>query len=303
VSSGTSGRRPAPKHLEERRVRFEYPEDLDPCWNPRFPEFACAANSISMLMPYAEPYFVKSVRAALPQLEGAAREQAEGWARQELQHHVQHRRFNDILLAHYPRLRRPERWIARTYGWLGRTRSLKFNVAFAAGSETIAYGIARWSEERLGELFDNGDAVASTMYLWHLAEEIEHKSAAFDVFEAIDGSRLRYATAMTMSFLILMWFTTITTLTMLFSDGRGWRPVTYFRLIRWALSLAFELLPTMAVSAMPGHHPSGLTDPTYLPRWLRLYDPETRTMPLWGSTDLTGFGRLGGAGGPGGSGA
>jgi predicted metal-dependent hydrolase len=271
----------APEILPERRVAFEYPDDLDPCWNQRFPEFAYAANSVSLIMPYAEPYFVKSVRAALPQLDPELQAATRPYLTQELGHHVQHRRFNDVVGRRYPAVRRVERWMARTYGWLSRTRSLRFNLAFAAGSETIAYGIARWSEKHLTDLFSSSDPVASTMYLWHLAEEIEHKSAAFDVYQAVDGSRLRYAAAMTTSFAILVWFCTIASLTMLASDRRLHHPVAWYRLIKWSFSLAFSLLPTMAVSAMPGHRPADFADPVFLPTWLQQFDPATGTLPVW----------------------
>jgi uncharacterized protein len=269
--------------LPVRRVRFEYPHDTEPVWNRRFPEFACAANSISLLMPYAEPYFVRSVRGVLPRLDAERREQAESWIGQERSHHRQHRRFNDLIGRRYRRIPAVERWMRRTYGWLGRTRSQRFNVAFAAGSETIAFGIARWTEKHLGSLFDGADPHPSTLYLWHLAEEVEHKSVAFDVFEAIDGSRVRYAAAMALSFVILVWFTTIATLVMLTGERRAWLPVTWFRLVRWAFSLAFSLLPLLAASALPSHHPSSFADPVYLPAWLLQFDPATGTMPLWRS--------------------
>lgn len=268
--------------LPVRRVKFEYADDVNPAWNRRFPEFACAANSISLLMPYAEPYFVHSVRSALPDIDDDdLRAQTKGWLGQETQHYRQHRKFNDIIGARYKQIPRVERWIAKTYGWLDRTRSQRFNVAFAAASETIAFGIARWTEHNLGKLFDGADTEASTLYLWHLAEEVEHKSAAFDVFEAIDGSRLRYAWAMLVSFLILVWFTTLTTIVMVFGERRGFSPVAWCRLVVWAFSLAFALLPLMASSTLPSHHPSSFADPVYLPTWLKQYDPETGTMPLW----------------------
>lgn len=271
--------------LPVRRVAFVYPDDLDPAWHTRFPEFAFAANSISLLMPYAEPYFVKSVRAALPELEfdRPLQDQTRDYLKQELGHHVQHRHFNDILHTRYPSLKRIERWMGRTYGWFSRTRSLRYNLAFAAGSETIAYALARWSEKHADTLFDGADPVATTLFLWHLAEEIEHKSAAFDVYEAIDGSRLRYTMAMTTSFVILAWFTTIATLTMLVASRRWYHPVSYFRLLRWSVSLAFEVLPDMAASAMPSHHPSDFTDPELLTTWLARFDPESGTLPVWTS--------------------
>jgi len=269
------------ERLPVRRVQFAYPDDMDPAWNRRFPEFAFAANSVSLIMPYAEPYFVKSVRSALPDLDPANRERTEDYLRQELGHHVQHRHFNDVIGRHYPKISRVEGWMRRTYGWLGRTRSRRFNLAFAAGSETIAYAIARWTDAHLGEFFDGADPVAATMFLWHLAEEVEHKTVAFDVYDEIDGSRLRYLAAMTLSFTILAWFTVISTFTMLRAEHRAFRPGTWFRLLKWSMSLSFEILPDMLVSAMPGHHPDDFVDPALLTSWLGYFDPETGTMPVW----------------------
>ena len=262
-----------------RRLALEYPEDLAAMWNPAFPEFSAAANGISLLMPFAEPYFVRSVRAALPELDPDLRASTADFLRQEVAHHRHHRRFNDLLVARYGGLARVEGWIERTYGWLETHRSLRFNVAFAAASETIAFCIARWSEDNLGRLFTGADPVASTLYLWHLAEEVEHKSSAFDVFEALDGSRLRYAAAMLTTTTILVWFVFLASLVQLHAEGRAHHPVVWFRLIRWSLSMAFSMLPTMAVSCLPGHHPDQLTDPVFLPRWLGRYDPATGTLP------------------------
>src|SRR5690606_13914348 len=46
---------------EVRRMRFEWPADLDPDWTPRTPELACVANAVSLLMPHVEPSVVKAV--------------------------------------------------------------------------------------------------------------------------------------------------------------------------------------------------------------------------------------------------
>jgi predicted metal-dependent hydrolase len=269
--------------LTVRRVRFEYPPGTDPAWNHRFREFAHGANSISLLMPYAEPYFIHSIRKALPQLDDQLRATSEDFIKQEAQHYKQHRVFNDLIGERYPAIPKLERLIGFTYGWLDRTRSLKFNLAFAAGSETIAYALARWTEDHLTTMFDGADPVPATLYLWHLAEEVEHKSCAYDVFEAVDGSRLRYAAAKSLSFLLLALFCVSAVTVMLWKDRRLFHPVSIWRLVRWAFSLCFSVMPVMAASALPSHHPSVLTDPVYLRAWLAQYDPETETMPLWRS--------------------
>jgi uncharacterized protein len=264
-----------------RAVAFEYPDDWEPHWNPRFPEFACAANAVSLLMPHVEPYVVDSVAAALPDVPDRDRATTRDYLRQERAHYRQHRRFNDLLLAAYPRLGWVERAMARSFAWLGRRRSSSFNLAFAAGFETVAYTTARWTDRHLGELFTGADPVPTTLLLWHLAEEVEHKTVAFDAYEAAGGGRLRYGAAMALSAVLLSWFTVLATLVMLFSDGRLRYPVTHFRLMRWFFSLAFSSLPTMVVSALPGHHPRDLADPPFLTAWLRHYDPATRTLPVW----------------------
>jgi len=272
---------PSARPLPVRTVAFEYPDDLQLGWNPSLPEAACAANAISLLMPHVEPYFVKSVRATLDDLDEPVRARTEAYMRQELQHHRQHRRFNDLLALQCPQVRRLEAIFRRVYGWFGRTRTRRFNVAFAAGSETIAFGIAKWIDRHADTLFDRADPVVTTLFLWHLAEEVEHKTAAFDVFEATDGSRRRYAWATTVSAVLLLAFTVLGSLVMLRSLRRLRYPVTWFRLTRWAISLSFTLLPALAASALPGHHPSELNDPPFLTQWLRGYDPVTATMPLW----------------------
>jgi predicted metal-dependent hydrolase len=263
-----------------RRVAFEYPDDTDPSWNHRMPEFAFGANSVSLLMPYAEPYFVKAVRKVLPKLDGALHDRTEDFLHQELQHHLQHRRFNDIIATRHPSIRRLEGWMKRWYGWLSRTRSERFNLAFAAASETIAFSLARWAEDHLTEFFDDADPVPATLFLWHLAEEVEHKTVAFDVWEELDGSRVRYVLAMLTTFSSFAWFTALGTLWMVMVTGRWYKPVTWFRLLRWSVSLAMTVLPDLAVSAMPSHHPSGFSDPVWLTTWLKSFDPETGTMPL-----------------------
>jgi predicted metal-dependent hydrolase len=266
--------------IVERRVRLAHPDQVDPAWNARHPELAFAADAVSLLMPYAEPYFVRTVRRALPQLDGPLADEARDFAAQEARHHGEHRRFNDALTTGHPALQRIEGWMARTFGWLEGTRSLPFALAFAAGSETIAFSIARWADAHDDDLFDGVAPTTAALYRWHLAEEVEHKSVAFDVWSALDGSRLRYVAASAMTFVLLAWFTILSTLTLLLGSRWRWSPACWFRLVRWAFSIAFVTLPNMVVSSLPGHHPTHLTDPPGLVTWLRYFDPATGTVPL-----------------------
>lgn len=272
------------ERLAVRRVRFAYPDDLDPAWTRGQPEFAYAANGLSLLMPHAEPLFIRAVTTALPDLDDGLRARTEDYIRQEVGHYREHRRFNEIIRRHHPGVARVERWMERCAAFV-RRRSDRFNRAFAAGGEIMSFLLARWTDEHAGELFAGADPVATTLFLWHLAEEVEHKSAAFDVYEAVDGSRLRYAAAMVIGTALLGWLVWWAALVQIRDDGRLWRPVTHWRLFRWGVSLAFELFPAMLVSALPGHHPGEFADPLLLGTLLGQYDPVTGTMPLWESAE------------------
>jgi predicted metal-dependent hydrolase len=263
-----------------RRVRFSWPDDLDPVWTPQVPELAIAANAVSLLMPHAEPYVVASARAALdqgmvedPDLAADVR----AYIAQEAQHHGQHRRFNRVLEARYPSIGRLDRAFARLFGFLGR-RSTRFGLAFAAGFETTAFVAARWVD-RHQRLLRGGDPTATTMFLWHLAEEVEHKRVAFDLYRASGGGRWRYAWATTVAALVLALGSYAGTLAMLARERRLLSPVAHLRLARWSMSFVFSALPVMVVSALPGHHPGDLADPPGLEHWLDHLHPIDSTVP------------------------
>ena len=269
-----------------RRVRFFWPEDQDPIWTRREPELAIAANAVSLLMPHAEPYVVASVRGNLDDLRDSDPDlasRASAYATQEAQHHGQHRRFNDILTIRYPGLSKVDKVTAWVFAFL-RRRSNRFGLAFAAGFECIAFTAARWVDRR-ARLLRDGDPTAVTLFMWHLAEEVEHKSVAWDVYQGVAGagwrSRLRYAWATWVAGVVLAGCAFIGTWVMLWNEGRWWRPDAHLRLALWSVSFIFVALPAMVVSALPGHHPDKLADPPGLAHWLEHFDPETGTVPEW----------------------
>jgi predicted metal-dependent hydrolase len=251
-----------------RRPALPLDELEEPVWNPGAAEFVASANAVSLLMPFVEPYFAGAVRRALPQLEPDLAATARTFVRQELEHQRQHRRFNRRLVAHFGGLRRPEERARRVFDWLARTRSLRFSVAFAAASETVAYSLARWTSDHMAEFLRGADPVATDLFVWHLAEEVEHKSVAFDVWRAVDGSRWRYLRAGALSLVLLAWLSLWAIAVQLHQERRLQRPSTWWRTARLLLGFTFEVVPAMAMSAVPGHHPDQLVDPDWYGRWL-----------------------------------
>jgi predicted metal-dependent hydrolase len=271
---------PAPAALPARTPNVAYTGDTAAMWSGHVPEFACAANSVSLMMPYVEPYVARSVRAAVDLIDDPVlRAQAKGYVRQELAHHVEHRRFNEAVTAQVAGLRPIETLLRRTYARLARRPRLGTHLAFAAGSETVAYAAARWAAEHRRELFASADVEITRLFVWHLAEEVEHKTVAHDVFHAVDGSRRRFAWGMVLSFLLLALFTVAGTAVQLWHTRRLFHPLAVLRLVRWSVTFLFELLPVMVVATFRGHHPRDLTDPSFLVQWLRELDAEVPSGP------------------------
>jgi predicted metal-dependent hydrolase len=266
-----------PRALPHRRIALGWPDDTRAAWQPLKPEFAAAVNALSLGMPSGEPYVMRAVRTAAGELDDPAlAAEVRAYLSQEAEHTRQHARFNELLVARHPALRHVERGLAATYRFLQRRAGHRFAVAYAAGFEAT-----RWMDANRHELFRGADVEPATLVLWHLAEEVEHKTVAHDVWAATDGNRLRYVAAMAVCFAMLVFFIFAGVVVQLTAWRRILSPVAWFRLWKWGLGFAFEVLPTMAITALRSHHPSQQADPAWMTQWLATYDEATDTIPAW----------------------
>jgi predicted metal-dependent hydrolase len=113
---------------------------------------------------------------------------------QEGQHYRQHRRFNEaVRMAGFDRLPEFERELEDDYQRFTDSKSLKFNLAYAEGFEALTTATARFSFEM--QQLDRMQPAVRDLLTWHLVEELEHRTVAFDVYDHIYGDyfyRLRW---------------------------------------------------------------------------------------------------------------
>ena len=257
-----------------RRVQFEFPEHLAAHWHPARPEWSQVVNAASLLMPYLEPFLIDAVREAIPQLaDEALAEEAKGYVGQEAHHYRQHRRFNDLLIARgYDEIAGIERTLADDYARLARERSLGFRLAYAAGFETMALALGHLLIRMRVPLFRGADPAVTSLVLWHFVEELEHKHAAFDVYQAAVG---RYGLRV-YGLLYAMWHTLSRTRQayrlLLRRDGLWgtWR--TRVRMQLLMLRIFAYATPWILEALLPWHDPSRFSDPAWARDWVRLYD-------------------------------
>ncbi|TAM10623.1 MAG: metal-dependent hydrolase [Nevskiaceae bacterium] len=259
-----------------RRIPFTFPDELDPRWHPRDPEFAAMVNGASLTMPYLEPFLIRTLREVVQQLDDPRLvEYGRAFNAQEQCHYQTHRRFNDLLKARrYPELVAVEQQMAASYVRLSQ-RSLRTRMAYTAGFESMTAGVTQFLVDRRVALFGGADARVASFVLWHFVEETEHKCVAYDVYQAAFGGSLS-------GYLARMIGVFHGSLDVMVYSMKGYRHVLrrdgLWNNLRSRLHLARRLgqfcwyvLPRMVCAALPGHDPRHVKDPQWVRDWIAGY--------------------------------
>lgn len=185
-------------------------------------------NALSMSFPVGEQFFIDAVRAGLAALPPAEQErfgrEIQGFIGQE----ATHRRLHGLFNEHLERQGLVNAWAPRS---LRRQKLLppdepRVAVAITAAYEHFTAILADWLLRHPHALAGSEPRLA-TLWLWHSAEESEHKAVAFDLYRALGGTdqwRIRWFKRITGIFLRDM---VAQTLSNLWRDGGFWRWSTW----------------------------------------------------------------------------
>jgi hypothetical protein len=171
-----------------RRIDFHLPERLDPVVVEGCPEESYVLVGLSLLLPYLEPYLIRTTREAKKRVtDPALRANLDLFNAQEGQHYRQHILFNEAIRpAGLDALTTLEAELSADYQRFTATRSLRFNLAYAEGFEAFTMAMARFSlEARRLDLVT--PLAVQEMFRWHLVEELEHRTVAFDAYDHVCG--------------------------------------------------------------------------------------------------------------------
>ena len=257
-----------------RRFAFDFPDDLNPCFKPDDPEFSAMVNGASLVMPYLEPFLIRTVREALPQVDDeATADSARAFNTQEQHHFQAHRRYNELLKrSRYPQLAAIEADMQLGYAALGK-RSLRTRLAYTAGFEAMTLGVTRWLVNERRSLFGGADTRVASFVLWHFVEESEHKCVAHDVWQALHGPDrgrvwLARAFGVLHGSLDVMWYSMRGYRAILKADGRWWSLRARLRLFGRLMSFVRHVAPSLLDALRPGHDPRRVQDPQWVSDWL-----------------------------------
>ena len=265
-----------------RQVDFLYPPAMKAHWNPGQPEFSQIVNAASLAMPYLEPYLIKSMRAARPQItDPALQADLDAYVRQEAAHYKQHRLFNDELKARgYQCIEALEARLQRDYADLEARRSLAFNLGYAEGFECMALVIGHMLVSDREYLFGDSESGVASLVLWHFVEEIEHKNVTYDVFNHLHGNYFLRVRGVLYALTHIFLRTRSGYQALLKEDGlwRNWRS-------RWTLAKLLArifgyITPRLLRILLPGYDPRQVSDPPWARAWAALFARDRSALRL-----------------------
>lgn len=241
-----------------RKIRFAFDESWDLQASPEELATTLPALGLSLTMPYLEPYLIRTMKVAIKQIEdpGLA-EDARRFSQQEGHHYRNHAVFNEQVRDHFgpetaTSIRAIEKGLEADYQRFTREKSLRFNLAYAEGFEAMTCSGALALANQMGSgntpMMPGGD-----LWAWHMVEEIEHRTVAFDVYHHLVGSY---------PYRIL----------------RGaWAQWHYLRYVMRFASCMAEALGTKLVRPRSAMHREALG--RYLRTWSPRYDPAKIELP------------------------
>ncbi len=248
--------------LTTRRPQFDYGERLS---RRHFVQDDLITSHLvavlSTLIPEGERFVVDAVkryRGDIPDAE--LKQQANAFIGQESMHQREHDRLNRVLR----RMGYPTTLIDRigaVYFHIARRMPRHTQLALTAAIEhwtavLAEHSLSRPVEEREAAAVDEE---VRAFLDWHLIEEIEHKSVAFDVMQALGTSEPERIRAMRTLNRMLAPLLATGLLASFATDPAAWNPWNVWRSLRWIRSdAAFgqdEFLDDIKAWSREGFHP------------------------------------------------
>jgi uncharacterized protein len=191
---------------QRRKARFDW-SNTPLHWIPGDPFATHLLNVFHLMLPVMERWFIQALTEAQPLVRDAEvraaikpfvhQESWHSWAHQMV---LQHLASQGIDTAPYTD--RLQTWLSKLgkqhTGWprLLQRVSLYRRLAVVAALEPFNASLGEWFIQNRGLDYAGADETMLDLLRWHGAEEIEHRSLVFDVYQDVCGNYLLRAVTM-----------------------------------------------------------------------------------------------------------
>lgn len=190
--------------LVPRKVKFDWHNTaID--WLPNQPFASHFINQINMILPAGEFWFCRLYNKALPQVtDEKLRDDVQMFIRQEAMHARAHssaideylkergistKRNTDVMEFLFNKLL-ADQPLGITLPKFAENEWLVFRLGIIAAVEHMTCVLGKYALENHHWDEMNGDPVFLDLIRWHGAEEVEHRSVAFDLYQHLGGGYL-----------------------------------------------------------------------------------------------------------------
>jgi hypothetical protein len=264
--------------VPREHLDFQLDGDIPKYWMGGDPFKTRFFDAMSTLFPVGEKFFITSVREFRDQVtDPKLRQEVKDFTRQEAQHSMVHRQYNDRLKAQGVDIdaitaRLEEELMVEASKMLSPTQRLSVTAAL---EHLTAMMCTCFFERR--DLLEASDPRVRAMYAWHAIEEVEHKAVAFDVLTKV--AKAGYFQRNLSMFLVTFGFPlTVAGILnhMLQVDGfsRWQRIKLWARGLWWFYKPGGLFLPTLGYYAAyykPGFHPWKVKEMPSYGTWLATF--------------------------------
>tara|TARA_B110000977_G_scaffold183753_1_gene246691 strand:+ start:267 stop:1073 length:807 start_codon:yes stop_codon:yes gene_type:complete len=261
--------------LEVRNIEFDLNKQLSKDWLDNDPFKTAFFNALSMSFPAGERFFIDSVRHFRDKVKDPKlKQEISRFIGQEAMHSREHKKYNQMLCEARGYSQRTMEGRTEAAVRLGEKKlSREGQLAMTCGVEHLTAILA--DKILKGWMLCNVEPKIRSLWEWHAAEELEHKSVAFDVYMDIGGNykaRKRTLRIFTVNFLLdLLANTTY----MLRKDKKLWKWSTLksgFNFLFAKGGVLREMRSDYLMYFDPGFHPWDDDNRDLLERW---QPPET----------------------------
>jgi len=190
-------------------------------------------NSLSMMFPCGEQYFIDALRRVATDItEPALREEIRGFIGQEAIHRQVHAKLNREMERQGLRNLAEPMALWRIHR--SRSRPALDHLAITAGYEhfTAIFGEAVLRDD---SWLDGAPPNLRALWIWHAIEEVEHKAVSVAAYHALGGGYGRRIGWYLYATLFFLADVTVQTLYNLHRSGRLWRGRTWLHGARFML--------------------------------------------------------------------
>lgn len=169
-----------------RDLKFKLPADKISTWqNEAGPQLGQFMNTLSILFPVGERFFMDSVRNYRDQITDPELKKAvTAFIGQEAMHGREHQEYNEALFAEVPFAAKVESAVGSLLKFIQDKTPSAFQLS---GTIALEHFTAIMADGLLKDprLLEHADAHYANIWNWHALEETEHKAVAFDVWKAV----------------------------------------------------------------------------------------------------------------------